>query len=219
MIKQIPLMFLITIFLFASCNEKTKKENDPTFKVEKKENTSSEEATNDKAISIEKIAEMANNGTLSKNFSDSEIKKKNRLINEGTDNVSTIVLNKDSANEVLIDFETKDSIKVYRVTVEGRENKFQSEAGVKTGMSIDELNSLNQKSVDFFGFDWDYGGAVQFNDGTLEKKKLFVYLKTDDKYGKEFIGDTPHTPEEAKAANLNLYVNKIVFEPSKSNEL
>ncbi len=82
-------------------------------------------------------------------------------------------------------------------------------------MSLKELNSLNNKPVDFYGFEWDFGGVVKFNDGVLENKNLFVFLKTDKAYGKEFIGDTPHSSEEENVKKLNLQVGKIIYEASK----
>ena len=213
------LLFFFGICLLFGCNDKMKKVTEPASEPESIENTTSEEVPKEKILTIEKIAEMANKGTLFAEFPDSEIKTEIASINEGMDNVKVIWLNRGKKDEVRIDFQPKDSTKVFRVTVEGKENKYSSETGVKSGMTIDELNSANRKPVDFYGFGWDFGGAVKFNNGQLEAQKIRVYLKTDKKYGNQFLGDTPHTFEEAKAAKLELYVNKIIFEPSKSTQL
>lgn len=216
--KSISLLFFLSIFLFLGCNEKMKKETIPATETENVK-IIAEETPEKPNLTLEKIAESVNNGRLSAEFPDSEIKTEITPINEGMDRVKVIWLNKSSKNEVRIDFQPKDSTKVFRVTVEGKENKFLSATGVKLGMTVDELNSLNRKPIDFYGFGWDFGGAVKFNNGQLENEKIRVYLKTDKEFGSQFMGDTPHTFEEAKAAKLGLYVTKIIFEPSKTNQL
>ncbi len=217
--KGISILFFSAVLLFLGCNEGMKKTTEPASVNENVENTTSEKPLKEEILTIEKIAEIANNGTLSSEFPDSEIKTEVASINEGMDNVKVVWLNANSKNEVRIDFQPKDSTKVFRVTVEGKVNKFYSETGVKLGMTIDELNSANRKPVDFYGFGWDFGGSVKFNNGQLHGKKIRVYLKTDKDIGNQFMGDTPHTFEEAKAAKLELYVEKIIFEPSKSTQL
>ncbi|WP_290253239.1 hypothetical protein [Aequorivita aurantiaca] len=196
-----------------------KKITEPGSEVENVENETSEDLEKEEFPTIEKIAQLANSGHLSDEFSNSEIEMEIASINEGMDRVKVIWLNRNTQNEVRIDFMPKDSTKVFRVAVEGKANKFHSETGVKLGMTIDELNSANRKPVDFYGFEWDFSGAVKFNNGQLENEKIRVYVKTDKNYGNQFIGDTPHTFEEAKAAKLELYVHKIIFEPSKSTKL
>ena len=217
--KFISLLFFFGIFLFFGCNNSMKKETEPAIETDNIENTSSEVPPKEESITIEKIAELAKNGNLSSEFPESEMQMEIVSMNEGMDSVKMIRLNRDSENEVRIDFRPKDSTKVFRVTIVGKKNKFHSETGVKLGMNVDELNSLNRKPIDFYGFGWDFGGAVKFNDGELDTKQIRVYVKTDKKYGNQFLGDTPHTFEEAKAAKLELYVNKIIFEPSKSTQL
>ena len=214
-----PLLFSFGICLFLGCNDTMKKTTEPGSGVENVENIPSEETSKEETPTLEKIAELANNGNLSAEFSTSEMQREIASINEGMDSVKVIWLNRNSTNEVRIDFRPSDSSKVFRITVEGKESKFHSETGVKLGMTIDELNSTNRKPVDFYGFGWDFAGAVKFNNGQLEGQKLRIYLKTDKKYGNQFMGDTPHTFEEAKAAKLELYVGKILFEPSKSSQL
>ena|SRR5690606_4846974 len=215
--KSFLLFFGICLFL--GCNDTMKKTTEPGSGVEIVENDSFQEIEKEETPTLEKIAELANNGNLSAEFSDSEMQKEIASINEGMDSVKVIWLYRNSKNEVRIDFRPIDSTKVFRVTVEGKENKFHSETGLKLGMTIDELNSANRKPVDFYGFNWDFSGAVIFNNGRLENEKIRVYVKTDKKHGSQFMGDMPHTFEEAKAANLELYVAKIIFEPSKSTQL
>lgn len=216
--KQIAILYLSVLALLFSCNE-TKK---GTTEVPQEEDTSVQiptEATAEADYYLERIPEIAEKGELTKEFPKTKIETDIQSINEGKDKVKVIWLNRGQIDEVRIDFNPKDPSKVYRVSIEGKENRFVSKTGLQLGMTFEEVNSINQKPVDFFGFGWDFGGAIKFNNGGLENKNLFVYFKTDKKYGKEFMGDSPHTFEEAKVANLELYVNKIIFESSKSNKL
>ena len=217
--KRHAFLFFSVVMIFWSCEDKMKRTIELGEKVESEERPSIEEPPKEEILTIEKIAELANQGNLESIIPKTSIERETLWINEGTDQVKAIWLNKGDKDEVRIDFRPKDSTKVFRVTVNGRENKFASKTGVKTGMSIDQINSLNRKSVDFFGFNWDFGGVAKFNEGALEDKNLFVYFKTDKKVGKRFIGDTTHGFEEAKEAKLDLYVNKIIYAPAKNNQL
>lgn len=217
--KRRVILFFSAVVIFWGCEEKMKRVTIPAKEGETVEETTIEEPPKSEFMTLEEIAEIANKGSLELTFPKARIVKEILVVNEGMDHVKVIWLNKGDKHEVRIDFRPRDSTKVFRVSVEGRENKFISKTGVKPGMSIDELNSANRKPVDFFGFDWDFGGAVKFNGGVLEDKNIFVYLKTDKKYGKRFMGDSPHTFEEAKEAKLDLYINRIVYEPTKFNQL
>ena len=209
--KGYTILFIWTIILFLGCNENVKRETDIVPEVEVSDNPISEETPVYTNYYIEDITSFVEKGTLASIFPQAKIES------ERMDNVKVVWLNRGQKNEVCIEFQPQDSTKVYRVTVEGRENVFSSKTGIKPGMTIDELNSINGKEVDFFGFGWDFGGAAKFNNGSLDNKNLFVFFKTDKKYGDKFIGDNVHTFKEAKDANLDLFVNRIIFEPTKSN--
>ena len=217
--KRHAFLFFSIAVIFWSCEEKMKRIIEPGERVESEEKQSVEEPPKEDILTIEQIAELANQGNLESAIPEESIQKRNISINEGMDPVKVIWLNRGDKNEVRIDFRQKDSTKVFRITVKGPENKFASKTGVKAGMTIDQINSLNRKSVDFYGFNWDFGGVAKFNEGALENKHLVVYFKTDKKVAKRFIGDTSHGFEEAKEAKLNLYVNKIVYAPAKNNHL
>lgn len=215
--KREVIFILFTIFIFTSCKEKIKRVIEPGQNIESEQKETLEKPEKTEVMTLERIAEIANNGELQSHFQ--EMESENQMINEGMDKVKVIWINRGKKDEIRIDFRPTDSLKVFRVTARGRENPIASKTGLKPGMSIDQVNSLNRKPVDFFGFNWDFGGVAKFNDGVLENKHVLVYFKTDKKVGKQFIGDEPHSFEEAKQANLDLYVNKIVYAPTKNNQL
>lgn len=208
--KSKMLLFCFLLAMFVGCNNKTTQKEEENSGTEIPETISEEEI-----FTIEDLARLADSGTLETKFENSNIKKETQSVNEGMDTATVWLLFPETRDEVRIDFRPDDSTKVWRISVSSFDSKFSSKTGVKVGMTLDELNILNQKAVDFFGFGWDYGGAVKFNNGKLENKNIFVYLKTDADYGKEFIGDTPYSSEETGVAGLELYVGKIVFQVSK----
>lgn len=214
--KRQAILILFLFIGFAGCEEKMKKTIEPGPK-EIEQNETVHEVPENKEITLEEIAEMANKGILENSFEEIEIES--QMINEGMDKVRVVWINRGKFDEVRIDFRPKDSLRVLRVTAKGRQNPIISKTGLQNGMTIDQVNSLNRKPVDFFGFNWDFGGAAKFNEGALEDKNILVYFKTDKKVGREFIGDSPHSFEEAKQANLELYVNKIIYAPAKNNKL
>jgi|SRR5690554_1454553 len=217
--KRSAFLIFLVISLFWSCDEKMKRVVEPGVKTKTTEQQTIEETPKKEIVTLEEIAQWANRDSLESIYSKKNIESKARLINEGMDKAKVIWINRNEKDEIQIDFRPKDSTKVFRITVKGRENSFESKTGIKLGMSIDQVNSINRKPVDFYGFNWDFGGAAIFNDGFLEDKNIMVYFTTDKKIGKRFVGDASHSFEEAKVANLNLYVNKIVFTPSKNNKL
>lgn len=211
-------IFILSAFLiFISCEEKMKKVIEPGQNIQTEQKETVENPKKTEGITLEKIADIANKGELQSHFQ--ELETENQMINEGMDKVKVIWINRGKTDEVRIDFRPKDSLKVFRVTARGRQNPVTSSTGLKPGMTIDQVNSLNRRPVDFFGFNWDFGGVAKFNDGALEDKHVLVYFKTDKKVAKQFIGDSPHSFEEAKLAKLDLYVNKIVYAPTKNNQL
>lgn len=56
------------------------------------------------------------------------------------------------------------------------DNKWTSRSGVMLGMEATDLEKLNGKPFYFFGLDWDYGGGIVWDGGTLEKAKIGASL-------------------------------------------
>ncbi len=217
--KRQALLIFSAVVIFWGCEEKMKRVIVPGSLVEHEKNIIIEDTLKAEVVTIEKIVDLANRGNLDSLLPDVTLERENLFVNEGTPHGKVIWVNKGSKDEVRIDFRPKDSTKVLRATVKGRHNKFVSKTGVKTGMSIDQINSINRRPVDFFGFKWDFSGVAKFNEGALEDQDLFIFFMTDKKVGKRFIGDMPHSFEEAKQAKLDLYVNKIIYVPTTNNKL
>lgn len=211
-------LFLMVFIFFISCDDKVKKVVIPGEIIETPA-VQKDSLEEESFPFIEEIAVMANKGELFDVFSNIETERKKINIEEEEYYSKTIWLNKNENNEVRIELRPKDTTTVFRIIVEGKENKIASRTGVKTGISIEEMNAINKIPVDFYGFNWDLGGMAKFNSGSLENKNLQIFFKTEKKIPGRFKGDLIHTFEESKEAQLELFVEKIIYTPSKNNQL
>jgi hypothetical protein len=77
------------------------------------------------------------------------------------------------------------------------------------------LEILNQKPFVFFGFGWDYGGAVDWESGLLQDRKVFVSLEySGDAIPSEFeglVGDHQVKSDSELAQKANPIVVEITM--------
>lgn len=159
---------------------------------------------------VENLAGM-NSEEIKKNYSDANIIEDTGVFDEGTEERAFTTLYSGTPDEVQITWADANRSKVYdiRFTEAG---KWKSQTGITIGTSYEELNRLNGKQISFYGFGWDYSGAVMWNDGKLEDSKIFVFLSPNNSAGgNKFYGDhiIQATPEEIAA--LNLKVSTILY--------
>src|SRR5690606_33480798 len=152
---------------------------------------------------VENLAGM-NSEEIKKNYSDAKIIEDTGVFDEGTEERAFTTLYSGTPDEVQITWADANRSKVYdiRFTEAG---KWKSQTGITIGTSYEELNRLNGKQISFYGFGWDYSGAVMWNDGKLEDSKIFVLLSPNNSAGgNKFYGDhtIQATPEEIAALNL-----------------
>lgn len=158
---------------------------------------------------IEKLSSLSAQ-EISKNFSDANIKEGEGLYDEGTEKRAYTTLYSGTSDELHITW-TDASKKHIKDISFSKAGKWKTEEGIKVGTSYAELNKLNGKEISFYGFGWDYSGAVVWNNGKLERTKLRVFLAPENEPKERFIGDQiiKATPEEI--AKMNLKVAGIIF--------
>ena len=62
------------------------------------------------------------------------------------------------------------------IQVNGHATGWRTKEGITLGTRLKELEKLNQKPFTFYGFGWDYSGMVDWQDGHLYDRKVFVSL-------------------------------------------
>jgi hypothetical protein len=82
-----------------------------------------------------------------------------------------------------IHFTGIQSLKIY-----GEKSDWRTKVGVELGTSLKELEKLNKKPFNFFGFGWDYGGSVDWDNGFLSDKNIHVSLSFEGEPDDEMQG-------------------------------
>lgn len=181
------LFFIAAIILLASCNSAKKGTSGSTAK-----------------YTIENLGKM-DIQELHKNYPDANMEEGTNMFDEGTEERPYTILYPGTDNELHITWQDEEQTKIYdlRYSTKG---KWKSETGVDIGTSYEELNRINGKNISFYGFGWDYSGAVVWNGGKLEKSGLRVFLAPQGPHPDKYYGDhiIKATPEEIKTMDLKV---------------
>lgn len=146
---------------------------------------------------------------LKRLYADANIKEDVGMFDEGTEERPYTILFPDTRDELHITWDNAEKTRIHDIRfTEG--GKWKSNTGIKVGTTYEELNRLNEKEISFYGFGWDYSGAVVWNDGKFEDSNLFVFLEArqiPEKFYADHIIEA--TPEEI--ALMDLKVNTIMY--------
>jgi len=151
-----------------------------------------------------------NSEEIKEHYPDANVYEVIGVFEEGTEELPSSVLYPDSPNELNITWANASRTQIYdiRISIGG---DWKSSTGIRIGTTYDELNKLNDKPISFYGFGWDYSGAVVWNEGKFEKSKLRVFLYPEKEPNVIFYGDhiISASPEEIEA--MELRVGTIVY--------
>lgn len=147
---------------------------------------------------------------IKQTYPDSNYKEDVGMFEEGTEERPYMVLYPDTPDEIQITWSDagKNTIEDIRFAEEG---KWSSREGIKIGTTYEELNALNEKPISFYGFGWDYSGAVMWNNGKLEDSNLRVFLAPQSSPPGKFYGDHIIEASAEEIKNLNLKVKTIIY--------
>lgn len=104
------------------------------------------------------------------------------------------------------------------VHILGKEGKWHSYEGLQAGLSLLDLTKVNKGPVNFFGFNWEYGGVIDsYHSGVLNKQKKFFYIVLGPRkrsvaqpYMKGFSGNKLFSSTTEGVNKLDLVVNSLV---------
>ena len=178
---------IIAVVLMAACNSAKKGTSGSTSK-----------------YTVENLGKM-NAEDLEKNYPDANIEEGTDMFEEGTEERPYTILYPGTENELHITWQDKERSNIHDLRY-SNSGKWKSETGVDIGTTYDELNKLNGKKISFYGFGWDYSGAVDWNGGKLEKSGLRIFLTLENEASNKFYGDKiiDATPEEIEALDLKV---------------
>lgn len=157
---------------------------------------------------VENLAGMTSED-IKRNYTDTTIMEDTGMFDEGTEERPYTTLYEGTPDEIQITWADKARTKIndIRFTEKGR---WKSNTGITVGSTYEELNRINGKKISFYGFGWDYSGAVEWNDGKLENSNIFVFLEAQNIPGK-FYGDNIIEPSPEEIALMNLKVGTILY--------
>ena len=188
--KKISILFLILIA--ASCKNTKQATTAPL----------------DKFI-IEDLAEM-DSDEIKKSYPEANITEDIGEFEEGTERRPYTILFPDTENEIQITWNDKERSKINDIRF-SEDGKWKSSTGIEIGTSLEELNRLNGKPVSFYGFGWDYSGAVVFNNGKFKDSNLRVFLASDKSFPEKFYGDQIIKASPEEIAALDLKVQTLIY--------
>ncbi|WP_417884781.1 hypothetical protein [Zunongwangia sp.] len=132
------------------------------------------------------------------------------VIEEEAEDRQYTILYPDTPDEILISWKDDAKTSIYDIYY-NKDGKWQSEKGIQVGTSYDQLVKLNEKPIQFYGFGWDYSGAVDWNGGKLEDSNIRVFLAPEGDIPNPFYGDRIIKASEEEIAKLNLKVAAIMY--------
>ena len=112
---------------------------------------------------------------------------------EGAEKFEVTVVYPGSADEILVFWrENIYGVAPERVSIRQEQSRWRTVYGIRPGTSIGELNRINGRPFEFYGFGWDYGGTIEhnWNEGTLSAMRgLSLRLMTNQQLTREYYGD------------------------------
>lgn len=163
-------------------------------------------------FTVENIGRM-DHSQIQDFYKDANIEEGIDSTEEGTMEQAYTVLYPDTPDELLITWKNKNRTNIDKIHF-SEDGKWITNSGIKVGTTYDELNRLNGKPISFYGFGWDYSGAVDWNGGKLEKSGLHVFLAPNSGDVQDYYGDhiIKASPEEIK--KLDLKVGSVMIDYS-----
>ena len=164
--------------------------------------------TPDKFV-IENLTKF-NSEKIKETYPDANVYEAIGIYEEGTEELPYSVLFPETPNELHITWADAERTQMYdiRFSIGG---DWKSSTGIRIGTTYDELNELNGKLISFYGFGWDYSGAVVWNKGKFEDSKLRVFLSPEKEPHSKFYGDHIIKASEEEIEAMNLQIGTIIY--------
>jgi len=145
------------------------------------------------------------------------IKRVERLYDEGSERVVGSVFFKDTPSSFFIKW--KDTVNFKNpdwIEIHGDNSVWEVDNGIKIGTDLQELVKLNGKHFTFSGFDWDYGGYASFENGKLENDCYSIRLYYDyenlfENEWNQIVGDKMISTKNPVLNKVKIYVDEIIL--------
>lgn len=110
--------------------------------------------------------------------------------------------------EIVWDPEKENTKIVFDVRILGTAWKFEN--GLKSGMTIEEVEKINGKPFKVMGFSWDYGGYANFEGGKLDGKVSIRFNPSTDEIPDYLQGDKQISSTDKKLRAVKPVVEEMI---------
>lgn len=163
---------------------------------------------------LENLNRVIADRNLEEIYPEAQIAEGVDLFEEGTVERPYSILYPETKDQLLIIWEDQTRTRPYQLYVEN-EGKWSTQNGIMVGTSYEDLVEINEGPIKFYGFGWDYSGAVDWNDGKLKDSNIRVFLAPTEAPPQNFYGDQIIEADPEEIVNLDLTVRAIMLHLGK----
>ena len=160
---------------------------------------------------IENLAKISSAEDLETIYPEASIKEGADVFEEGIVQRPYTIIFPETPDEALITWNDAERTRLNNIRVEN-DGRWKTREGIKIGTTYDELEKINEGPVEFYGFGWDYSGAVDWNDGKLSNSNIRVFLEPTGTPPNKFYGDRKIEASEEEIEALDLTVQAIMYQ-------
>lgn len=166
--------------------------------------------SSDKFI-IENLAQISSAEDLKRIYPNASIEEGSDVFEEGIVKRPFTIIFPGTPNEALITWNDMERTQLNRIRVEN-DGRWKTDNGIEIGTTYRELEEINGNSIEFYGFGWDYSGAVDWNGGKLADSNIRVFLAPKGTPPNKFYGDRKIEASEEEIEELELTVQAILYQ-------
>lgn len=162
---------------------------------------------------IENLAQVGSAAELERIYPEASIEEGIDAFDEGLIRRPYTILFPGTEDEVLVTWNNDERTKIHHIHVE-KNGRWQTSHGIEIGTTYDELLQINGP-IAFYGFGWDYSGAVDWEDGRLSGSNIRVFLAPKNTPPDKFYGDRIIEATEEEIEALQLSVQAILYQKNE----
>lgn len=159
---------------------------------------------------IENLAQVNSAEELERIYPEASIEEGMDAFDEGSIRRPFTVLFPGTEDEVLLTWNDPERKKLHQIRTE-KDGRWKTSHGIEVGTTYDELVEINGP-IAFYGFGWDYSGAVDWKNGKLADTDIRVFLIPQNTPPNKFYGDRIIEASKEEIDNLDLKVQAIMYQ-------
>lgn len=169
--------------------------------------------SSDKFI-IENLSKAAAQGNLAEIYPEANISEGTDMFEEGNTERAYSILYPGTSNEILLTWNDINREQLYQIQVD-HNGKWHTKNGIQIGTTYEALQKYNKHPIEFYGFGWDYSGAVDWKGGKMESSKIRVFLGPEGKIDNIYYGDHVIQASAEEIDSMQLSVKSMIYQQTQ----